>query len=95
MLQLVAGREPGICELQSPRQAEEVMFPEEVTGQRRHRRNNLRLGRASVARLDKLKHVLPKSAEMSLGAADTSVRATSESVTESKGELRPPLVWTS
>ncbi len=34
--------------------------------------------RASSARLDKLKHVLPnKSAETSLGAADTSVRATS------------------
>jgi hypothetical protein len=36
--------------------------------------------RASSARLDKLKHILRnKSAEMSLGAADTSVRATSKS----------------
>jgi hypothetical protein len=33
--------------------------------------------RSSCARLDKLKHVLPSGAEMSLGAADTSVRATS------------------
>ena len=34
---------------------------------------------ASFARLDKLKHILRnKSAETSLGAADTSVRATSE-----------------
>jgi hypothetical protein len=33
--------------------------------------------RSSCARLDKLKHVPPKSAETSLGAADTSVRATS------------------
>ncbi len=37
--------------------------------------------RASSARLDKLKHILRnKSAEMSLGAADTSVRATSAEV---------------
>jgi len=33
-------------------------------------------GRA-VPRLDKLKHVLPKTADRSVGAADTSVRATS------------------
>jgi hypothetical protein len=35
--------------------------------------------RASCTCLDKLKHVLPKSAETSLGAADMSVRATSKS----------------
>jgi len=33
--------------------------------------------RSSCARLNKLKHVLQSGAEMSLGAADTSVRATS------------------
>jgi hypothetical protein len=38
MLQLVAGRQPGICELPSPGQAEEVMSPREVTGRRRHLR---------------------------------------------------------
>ena len=52
--------------------------------------------RSNCARLDKLKHVLPRGAEMSLGAADTSVRATSGATANWRerpkptGELRSP-----
>jgi hypothetical protein len=42
-----------------------------------HEAGNIRSCMSSAARLDKLKHLLPSGADMSVGAADRSVRATS------------------
>jgi hypothetical protein len=76
MLQLVAGRQPSICGqsrvAQGKSRATTATDGFRTVG-------SVTATRASRARLDKLKHVLPKSAETSLGAADMSVRATSGS----------------
>jgi hypothetical protein len=60
----------------------------EVTGQESEA--STAEARASCARLDKLKHVpRNKSAETSLGAADTSVRATSKSQVRRRAGKQP------
>ncbi len=76
MLRLVAGRQPGI----STDQKSQVNSGAGVC----RIAETMSEGGASFARLDKLKHVLPKNAETSLGAADTSVSATSKSRVKSK-----------
>jgi len=71
MLQLVAGWEPGICELAG--QAEEVVSRGKSQVRKPEKTPSCR---SNCARLDKLQHVLHSGADRSVGAADTSVRAT-------------------